>query len=175
VAQSPNPTVLSDDDLMSRARADDADAFAVLFDRHSPRALRVARSICPDGGEAEDVVREGFLAVWRMRASFREGGAGVQAWLMAVIQDRAIDASRGASGDHLTAPQDRNGDPLLLASLGRLPSEQASAIVLAFFGDLTHTQIAAQLDLPPGMVERRMRLGLEMLRGQMAAPIATEE
>lgn len=55
----------------------------------------------------------------------------------------------------------------MLLSLRELPAAQAEVIALAFFGELSHSEIAAQLDLPSGTVKGRMRLGLEKLRKQM--------
>ena len=52
----------------------------------------------------------------------------------------------------------------------RLPDEQREVIVLAYYGQLTHSEIATQLGLPPGTVKGRMRLGLEKLRAGMVMP-----
>lgn len=53
--------------------------------------------------------------------------------------------------------------------LGQLPEAQAEVIILAFFGEMSHTEIAAQLELPPGTVKGRMRLGMDKLRHAMEA------
>lgn len=177
----------TDEVLMTRAQADDTNAFAALYDRHSERAFRIARAICRDSGRAEDVVQEGFLAIWRRRADYRAGVGSFQAWSMQIIKNRAIDSFRNAatrppvqSGD----PQHADADPAtpqeeaiahserdeLLASLHRLPEAQVEVIVLAFYGELSHAEIAAQLDLPAGTVKGRMRLGLEKLRREMGRP-----
>lgn len=160
-------TELGDDALMRRARTDDADAFAALYDRHGARAFRVARAVCHDSKEAEEAVEEGFLAVWRARAGYREGGTGFQAWAMRIVEGRAIESSRRGGGRPPTPPADEIDDRPLLAHLRLLPETQAEVIVLAVFGGLTHAQIAAQLDLSAAAVEGRMRLGLDKLRGQM--------
>jgi RNA polymerase sigma-70 factor (ECF subfamily) len=177
---------------MARAQADDTEAFAQLYDRYATRAFRVARAVCSDTSRAEDVVQEGFLAIWRNRASFRPQIGNFQAWSMKIVRNRAIDSTRRAAsrppmqkadwdrseppdiGSSPASPQDevmaRAEREALLASLGRLPEAQAEVIVLAFYGELSHSEIAAQLGVPAGTVKGRMRLGLEKLRTEMSGP-----
>jgi RNA polymerase sigma-70 factor, ECF subfamily len=185
--------VQTDAMLMVRAQADDGDAFAELYDRHSARAFRVARAVCRDAGQAEDAVQEGFLAIWRSRATYRDGVASFQAWAMMIVRNRAIDSVRSSAtrpqlqataenGDRPqtevdpTSTQDavttRSERDAMLTSLRLLPDPQAEVIVLAFYGELSHSEIATQLDLPPGTVKGRMRLGLEKLRREMSTPDA---
>lgn len=179
----------SDDALMVRAQAGDTTAFGLLYDRHAARSLRVAHAICRELGRAEDVVQESFLAIWRSRSSYRPGAGNFQAWAMKIVKNRALDSLRstavrprmqdGVSTDEPTpstdptsdSPQDevlaRDERNALLASLRQLPDAQAEVIVLAFYGELSHSEIAAQLDLPAGTIKGRMRLGLEKLRKEL--------
>ena len=175
----------TDEELMRRVQGtEDVEAFGWLYDRHAARAYRVARSVCRDTHRAEEGVQEGFLGVWRSRATFRANGNGsFQAWSMRVVRNAAIDALRrerpisphglgeqGAdgSGNGADSPEDqvvaRSEAEALRDSLAQLPDAQAEVIGLAFFGELSHTEIAQQLELPPGTVKGRMRLGLEKLR-----------
>jgi len=173
---------------MARAQAGEELAFACLYDRHAARALRLARSVCRDRGRAEDVVQEGFLSIWRGRADYQPLAGSFQAWAMKIVHNRALDSYRAAA---IRPPLPRNGgekedvSPLgvsppdqaiahgrrdaLLACLRRLPETQAEVIVLAFYGGLSHSEIAAQLALPAGTVKGRMRLGLEKLRRELTA------
>lgn len=132
----------SDEALMARAQNGNADAFAELYDRHAERALRVAQAICHDAGRAEDAVRESFLAIWRDRAQFNPEKGSFEAWSLSTVSIRA-------AGPTVTVEQ---------------------VIALAYFGELTHSEIASQLDLPAGTVKGRMRLGLEQLRERLGAP-----
>lgn len=178
----------SDDQLMRRVQAADPAAFAQLYDRHAVRAYRVARAVCSDRGRAEDAVQEGFLAIWRSRASYRPEAGSFQAWAMMAVRNRAVDTLRheaAAKRPELVGLEDRDRDPVspspedalvarsesdaMLGALRRLPGAQAEVIALAFFGELTHSEIAEQLALPAGTVKGRMRLGLEKLRRQMGA------
>jgi RNA polymerase sigma-70 factor (ECF subfamily) len=140
----------SDDALMVRAQAGDTGAFELLYDRHAERALQFARAICRDAECADEAVQEGFLAIWHSRSSYRPGRDGFQTWAMKIVRSTA-----------------RREQGALLASLRQLPEDQAEVIVLAFYGELSHSEIATQLDLPAGTVKGRMRLGLEKLRLEM--------
>ena len=182
---APLPGRATDDELMRRTQADDTGAFAQLYDRYAMRALRVARSVCSTPAAAEDAVQEGFLSIWRTRDHFRFGQSSFSAWSMMLVRHRAIDALRSDSAarrpqvvdveidtlqgagssvpDEVIAREERDS---VHAALARLPDAQAEVITLAFFGELTHQEIAIQLSLPEGTVKGRMRLGLQKLRDE---------
>jgi RNA polymerase sigma-70 factor (ECF subfamily) len=174
---------LDDEALMRRVQANDHAAFAELYDRHAVQAFSVARSVCRDTRRAEDAVQEGFLSVWRSRARYRRGQGSVRAWTMMIVRNRAIDSYRNVSArpQEVAHPVDgeisdtvssspsdeviaRAESDTLRTAVSSLPEPQAEAITLAFYGGLSHSEIAAQLELPPGTVKGRMRLGLEKLR-----------
>lgn len=180
-----NGRAVSDDALMERMQADSVDAFEELYDRYGDRAFRVARSICFDAGRAEEAVQEAFLSFWRSRSSYRSQRGTVAAWLLSVVRHRAIDeqrrngkhAARRAgdeqlddhpAGDDVAHEVVERADARRLhALLARLPDAQQEVITLAFYGRLTHTEIAEQLGLAPGTVKGRMRLGLNKLRNDI--------
>lgn len=130
---------------MARAQSGDADAFGELYDRHAARAFRLAQALCPDAGRAEDAVREGFLAIWRSRAQFSPEDGSFKAWSTRAVMEQTIGTGKP--------------DAASKAGLDQV-------IALALFGELTHPEIAALLDLPSDTVKGRMRLGLEELRKQ---------
>ncbi len=185
------PLVASDEDEMRRVQADDVDAFERLYDRHVVRAFRVAGAVCHDAGRVEEAVHDGFLAIWRSRAGYRPEIGSFQGWAMKIVHNRAIDASRRDSARPRVAAVDvedsqvadpthmslqdeviaRSEGHALRAALRQLPDTQAEVITLAYYGGLTHTEIAKQLALPAGTVKGRMRLGLEKLRTQMQAEV----
>lgn len=174
---------------MARAQDGDTEAFAELYDRHAGRAFRLARAICHDTGRAEDALQEGFLTIWHSRAQFKPQSGSFKAWSMSIVKNRAIDSYRAAAARPPHQPNEtqaempdaesrsvqdqvlaRSETDAMLASLRELPAAQAEVIALAFFGQLSHSEIAAQLNLPAGTVKGRMRLGLEKLRKQMGVP-----
>ncbi|MDP9135970.1 MAG: sigma-70 family RNA polymerase sigma factor [Actinomycetota bacterium] len=153
-----------------------------MYDRYCARAFMVARSVCRDSGQAEDAVQEGFLSLWRSRDSYQPQAAGAAAWIMSIVRHRAIDVvrhnrqqvARRTSDEALVrhpAPDDVAGQAIaqtdasdLRGLFEALPEAQREVIILAFYGQLTHSEISEHLNLPPGTVKGRMRLGLEKLR-----------
>jgi DNA-directed RNA polymerase specialized sigma24 family protein len=135
-----------DDELMARIQAGDTGAFGELYDRFATRAYLVARSLCGDG-RAEAAVRDAFVSVWQGRGTYRPPRDTIAAWLLDTVRLCAVAVD--------DAPP-----PALLA---RLPDTQREAIVLAFYGRLTHGEIARHLEVHPGVIKGRMRLGLRKL------------
>jgi RNA polymerase sigma-70 factor (ECF subfamily) len=182
-----NSLTASDDELMRRSQANDTQAFEQLYDRYGAMALTVARGVCQNTGRAEDAVQEGFLSMWRSRASYHPETGSFKNWSMRIVRNRAIDsARRDVAGSRLLAdPQVPFPDPAsgslqdeiiareesdaMRASLRRLPHAQAEVITLAFYANLTRAEIARQLSVPPGTVKGRIRLGLDKLRRQLEA------
>jgi RNA polymerase sigma-70 factor, ECF subfamily len=176
--------------LMAKVGIGCAESFVELYDRYWDRAYRVARSVCHDDGRAQEAAQDGFLSVWNGRASFCAQQGSVAGWLLTVVRYRAIDAarsnhrhaSRRAGEDQLTqrsAGEDpsetavrRDEAQRVQTSLATLPDVQAEVITLAYYGQLTHTEIAAQLGVPRGTVKGRMRLGLLKLRADLVAVAA---
>lgn len=175
-------------DMMARVQAGSAAAFGELYDSYCDRAYSLAVRICRDRGRAEDAAQSAFLAIWHSRASYREDRGSVGAWVMTIVHHRAIDivradhATRIAAADALacvpaagdTAVQ---GEANIEADhirglLANLPHPQHEVIALAFYGGLSHTEIAAHLGIPNGTVKSRMRLGLQKLRVQLEATAA---
>jgi RNA polymerase sigma-70 factor (ECF subfamily) len=181
---------ITDRQLISAVSAGNVEAFAELYDRYCDRAYRVAVSVCRDDGRAQDAAQEAFLAVWRSAASYRPQQGTVAAWLLTVVRHRAIDVARRndkhdahrASDDELdqrAAPDDvcdaavkRDDADRLQARLALLPDGQQEVITLAFYGQLSHTEIATRLALPAGTIKGRMRLGLHKLRTNLDQAVA---
>ena len=176
----------SDEELMGAVQAGVAAAFAELYDRYGGQAWRLARAVCRDAGRAEDTVQEAFLSAWRSRAVYDSETGSVKAWLMTLVRNRAVDSLRReaaaqrppladfdacarvpARGSLEDAVISRTDAAALRAGLLQLPDAQAEVIALAYYGELSHSEIAMRLCLPPGTVKGRMRLGLKKLREQI--------
>ena len=171
-----------DGQLMRRIASGSVEAFEELYDRYCARAYRVAWSICHDDGRAEDAVQEGFMSIWRGRTAYQPGRGTVAAWLLTAVRYRAIDvarrdhkhSARRASEDTLDAHPasgsigeqtvTRDEADRLRYLLAQLPDAQREVITLAYYGQLSHTEIATALELPTGTIKGRMRLGLQKLR-----------
>jgi RNA polymerase sigma-70 factor (ECF subfamily) len=179
-----------DSQLMTRIESGNVDAFDELYDRYSARAYRVAWCVCHEDGGAEDAVQETFVSIWRGPTGYQSARGTVAAWLLTTVRYRAIDIDRRnhrhvdrragegmldahpVPGDLATEVVSRESAYRLRALLTRLPDAQREVITLAFYGQLTHAEIATELQLPAGTVKGRMRLGLHKLHAGIAKDIA---
>jgi RNA polymerase sigma-70 factor (ECF subfamily) len=181
--------VLADEELMQLVYRRSADAFEVLYDRHADAAVSLAYRICGQRTLTEDVVQEAFLSLWRSGARYDRNRGSVRSWALGIVHNRAIDAlrrravrERGIVSDdglpeRLAAPERtdvefarRDEAREIREALERLPEEQSRVIELAYFGGLTHVEIASKLDMPIGTVKGRMRLGLAKMRMTLGDP-----
>lgn len=172
-----------DRDLMARIEARDADALGLLYDRHAARLLGLAERILGSGGEAEEVLQEVFLYVWRAAPSYDVSRGSVLAWLLVATRSRSIDrlrARRPMSRGELkrlddvpesASPVDverdsaaRQWEAVCRKAIVELPEEQRRVLELAYFEGLTHVEIAERTATPLGTVKTRVRLGLMKLR-----------
>jgi RNA polymerase sigma-70 factor (ECF subfamily) len=173
----------SDRALIARIETRDADALALLYDRHAPRLLGLAQRILGDTGEAEEVLQEVFLHVWRAAATFDAARGPVLAWLLVATRSRAIDRLRsrrpairarvqsledaGEPASREDVESDAAGrewDSRCRAAIAGLPEDQRRALELAYFEGLTHQEIAEATGTPLGTIKTRIRLGLMKLR-----------
>ncbi|HXQ30123.1 MAG TPA: sigma-70 family RNA polymerase sigma factor [Gemmatimonadales bacterium] len=180
---------LADEELMQLVRRGNASAFEVVYDRHADAAFSLAYRMCAQRALAEDVVQEGFLALWRSGARYDRNRGSVRTWILGIVHNRAIDAlrrravrDRGRVNDEgieerMAAPDRtdlevarRDEAREVRDALRALPDEQSRVIELAYFGGLTHVQIAAMLDIPVGTIKGRMRLGLAKMRMTLGDP-----
>lgn len=189
----PELTRLADEDLLTLVERGDAEAFEVIYDRHSRVAFSLAFRLLGDRQSAEDLVQDTFLAVWRGAAGFAAGRGSVRNWLLSILHNRGVDRLRtlGAMArrqEALEQVESRRPDGPDAATLGigralagdvrqelgTLPEEQHEVLKLAYYGGFTHHEIADLLGVPLGTVKSRMRLGLERLRrGLGAAEVGT--
>jgi RNA polymerase sigma-70 factor, ECF subfamily len=181
--------VLADEELMQLVYRSSADAFEVIYDRHADAAFSLAYRMCAQRALAEDVVQEAFLSLWRSRVRYDRNRGSVRTWVLGIVHNRAIDAlrrsavrERGITNDEglqerVAAPERTDLDVArredareIRDALNGLPDEQSRVIELAYFGGLTHVQIASMLDTPVGTVKGRMRLGLAKMRMTLGDP-----
>ena len=193
---------MSDDALGDARRADrirdgDAGALGELYDRHAAAALAVAMRVVGGRAEAEDVVHDAFVAVWRKIDRFDAQRGSLRAWLLTVVRNRAIDRVRARrtavdlddaddrsllrTGPNPTweAALDRAAANDLRRAMEALPDEQRRAVELAYFEGYTYREVAEITGVPPGTANGRLRLALAKLRealtGSAASPLASPE
>ena len=176
-----DPEAVSDAELVAMMSTGSADALQALYDRYSARALRLARSVCNDQGRAEDAVQDTFVSAFQTALTYSSQSGTVAAWVLTGVLDRAIEISqrdgglvtRGESGIglpiHAAAHHATDGAGVSIEArrvriaLAELPSTERAVIALAFYGGLTHTEIAERLGLPSTTVKGQMRLGMHKL------------
>ena len=175
------------------------DAFALLYDRLSGPLYAMCLRMTGDPAEAEDILQETCLTIWRRAPSYDAAQSSVFSWAVHLTRCKTIDHLR-ARGRRLRVmvPEEGPGDgdgmekraaETLAAQgpgaadaadlreragqvrrvLGELPADQCQAIEMAFFSDLTHHEISARLGQPLGTIKARIRRGLLKLRDELKA------
>jgi RNA polymerase sigma-70 factor, ECF subfamily len=170
--------------LMARLVQGEEQALSTLYDRYARLIYAIAFRISGDQNSAEEVTQDVFQAIWQSAASF-QSDANLASWIMGIARHRAIDTTRSrrfrARQRETELPEDQpsadsgadeSTDRLLLRevmkeALTSLPSAQRQPLTLAFYGGLTHHEIALQLGEPIGTIKSRMRLGLLKLRSSL--------
>ena len=94
--------LLADEDLISLVGSSDAEAFAMLYDRHNRAAYSVAYRVMGERQTAEDLVQEVFLKVWRAAGSYRAKRGSVRTWILSLVRNRRIDQLRSTASRRRT-------------------------------------------------------------------------
>jgi RNA polymerase sigma-70 factor, ECF subfamily len=177
--------VVADGEIVSRIAAGQGDALGDLDGRYGKLVYSLACRILRDAAEAEDIVQDVFAQAWREANRYDPRRASVTGWLLLLTRTRAIDRLRSrrvrgigvvastpidladpAEDQELAAIRGAEADQLRAAYAG-LPAPQRTAIELAYYEGLTHTEIAARLQEPLGTVKTRIRSALQRLRDSL--------
>ncbi|NKY15773.1 RNA polymerase sigma factor [Streptomyces somaliensis] len=170
----------------------DEGAFEAAYRRWSPLVHAMAARSLGDAREAEDVTQQVFVAAWRGRAGFRPERGPLGAWLVGITRRKIADAleartrrlrlaeaaARVPDGavppDGDTAPDAVLDRVLLAGELARLPHRQRQVLCMAYYEDLTQSQIATRTGVPLGTVKSHARRGLHVLRRRIEQNPAAE-
>lgn len=178
--------------LLARSGLGDRAAFARLYERTSGHLLAVVLRIQRDRAQAEDLLQEVYVSVWKAAAGFDAARSQPLTWLTHIARNRAIDSLRRAQAQPRLESTTRDDDddrpdtadtladdapgPLdllglasqkrqLSACMERLTPPQRQSVALAFFDGLSHAEVAAQLREPLGTVKSWVRRALNTLKG----------
>ncbi len=177
--------------LIAAISQGDSQALEALYDRYAAVVYRMALRIVKNQELAEDIVQEVFWRVWRRSSSFERGRGRVAQWLFGVAHNLCIDELRRMRSRPISVYEDVE-HPLIqqlpdehtdVASeawqaeqrrmitdmLDQLPNAQRQAIEMAYFGGMSHQEIATRLNRPLGTIKTRVRLGLHKLKSLLSA------
>jgi RNA polymerase sigma-70 factor (ECF subfamily) len=156
-----------DADLVAAARRGSQAAFQQLVERHQQAVRSFLRRACVDGGDADDLAQETFLAAWSGLWNYR-GGASFRSWLCAIAWKKALTFQRGRGRERrrnaaLSEPVPSQACPDarldLAAALATLPDEQRAAVALCLGGDFSHAEAADALGVPLGTIKSHVQRG----------------
>jgi RNA polymerase sigma factor (sigma-70 family) len=194
------PRSIRDDDERPRAKVEwaqligrvaaerDVAAFKTLFEHFAPRIKGFLLKTGTSEDQAEEIVQETMVALWRKAELFDPATTGAVAWIFTIARNLRIDAARRASRtvpvdheaeqDYLVDPADSPESSLsradaaseVTAALQRLSQEQSDVIRLSFIEERPHAEIAKRLGIPLGTVKSRIRLAVTRLRTLLDEP-----
>ncbi len=164
------------------AETKDRDAFAALFAHFAPRLKGYLLRLGASEGQAEEVLQEALLTVWRKAHLFDRKKAAASTWIFTIARNRRIDILRKRKFPEIEAE-----DPSLVPDAPRAPDEevigaregeavraalenfrrQRELVRLAFYNGWSHSKIAADTNLPLGTVKSRLRLAFSRLRNEL--------
>lgn len=176
-------------DLMMRVQQKDTTAFESLYDQLSDTVYSIAMKYLTDPVAAQDVLQEVFVRLWEQPQAYNPALGKVVAWMVTLTRNHCLNRIRSEqrrSSAHVrsavecsaTAPLATSGAAVnsllekekaseVHEALRLLPPDQAEAIRLAFFNNMTHESAAASLQVPLGTLKARIRRGLQRMREEL--------
>jgi RNA polymerase sigma-70 factor (ECF subfamily) len=168
--------------LIQQTANGDREAFSQLYDRFSSLVFTLAMRMLRARSDAEDLLQEIFVQIWRQAENYTEERGSPEAWIINMARSRAIDKirsirrteksfvltddpARAQTSESVQSPAAESEVRLSMTSaLANLPENQRRVLELAYFDGLTQSEIADRLGEPLGTVKTRMRSGIQRLR-----------
>lgn len=176
--------------LITRIGQQDQQALRQLYDLTSGKLYGLALRVVQSRDHAEDVIQETYLNIWRIAIDYRAPLSPPMAWMGIIVRSRALDFLRRRASQHADTVDELDavltdtieGDsinPLDIAQsseqawalhqcLSQLENKQREVVSLAYLRDLSHSELAEQLQLPLGTIKTWIRRGIEQMRVCMA-------
>ena len=175
---NPQPQGVSADlALVTGLKSGDQSAMAQLYDRYSSVVYAVALRVLGDTGAAEDVLQEVFLQLWRKPSAFDAARGSLGSWLAVITRNRAIDLLRRRKPETdiedviVSVSPDLAGEAERMRAvekvrgvMGGMTAAQRTALEMAYWEGMSHSEIADKTGEPLGTVKTRIRAGLMALR-----------
>ncbi len=177
-------------DLIIRVADGDQRAFAELYDLLSPRVFALILKVVVNRSQSEEVLQEVFLEIWQSASKFAPNRGQGRSWIFTIAHRRAVDRVRSSQSstdrDMRVGVRDLGGErdvvqeavesklegERVVAALSALPEAQQEALILAYYGGYSQSEIAALTGVALGTIKTRMRDGLTRLRGEMGVSAA---
>ncbi len=186
----PEKAQISDVELLHAIARGDEAALAHLYDAYRVILFGLLVRILNSREEAEDILQDVFIQVWRRAKDFDERRGRPFTWLVTLARSRAIDRLRMLSArqrltmnaaqeqehnesvsDALTDTVNSEQEAIVRRALATLPEEQRETLLLAYFEGLTQSEIASRIGAPLGTVKTRMRSGMIKLRALLESQL----
>jgi RNA polymerase sigma-70 factor, ECF subfamily len=174
-------------ELLRRIAAQDRDALSEFYDQTAGPLFSVACRMLGNAADAEEVIQDVFVQIWTKAGMFDAGKGQPFHWVLALTRNRCIDGLRArqrrsrimadTSGEveldqavepaRADSPLMENENAVIQSVVNNLPKDQRQAIEMAFFGGMTHQEIAESLHEPLGTIKARIRRGMLKLRDDL--------
>jgi RNA polymerase sigma-70 factor, ECF subfamily len=186
-----NRAIFEETDLLARIGTGNREAFRLLYLRYSRPLFSLAVRMVGDTGEAEELLQDAFVKIWRSAAAYEAHKSRPFTWAVTILRRTCIDHLRKRRHRPLTSPlrddldtdsdlptsetvrpmvEAQDDSARIAAALAAIPANQRRALELAFFSEMTHVEIAARLTQPVGTVKSWIRRGLLALRTVLTDP-----
>ncbi len=176
---------LSIESLLRDVAGGDRSAFAEVYDRISSRVMGLVTRLLRDRAQSEEVTQEVFLEIWQQAGKFDANKGSGMAWVLTMAHRRAVDRIRASQKSHERdlkigiRDMERDFDAVsesveirienerVKRSMSRLTALQREAVILAYYGGYSHSEMAEILGIPLGTVKTRLRDGMIRLRDEL--------
>ena len=175
----------SKEELLGRVARGDETAFSDLYDQMAPRVLGLVKRLLVDHAQSEEVTQEIFLEIWQSASRYEAQRGGASTWILTMAHRRAVDRIRSSQAGRdrdtkigirdLAVEYDNVSETVetrieherVEKAMSRLTELQRQAISLAYYGGLSHSEVAERLHIPLGTVKTRLRDGMIRLRDEL--------
>lgn len=175
----------SKEELLGRVARGDEAAFGDLYDQMAPRVLGLVKRLLVDHAQSEEVTQEIFLEIWQSASRYEAARGGASTWILTMAHRRAVDRIRSSQAGRdrdtkigvrdLAVEYDNVSETVetrieherVEKAMSRLTELQRQAISLAYYGGLSHSEVAERLHIPLGTVKTRLRDGMIRLRDEL--------
>jgi len=176
---------MTDHELIQRIQQRDRQAFDLFYDRYAQIIFSVCIRILKDTGEAEDVLQEIFVQIWKEAERFDAARASVKTWVFTIARSRSLDRYRSRKTAHqrfedaaaeelhqISSKEDLQSTSVIqqyvASAMQQLSKEQRLVLELCYYRGLTQEEISNLLGEPLGTIKSRIRAALMKLRSAFA-------